>query len=165
MIVKECPKHGYLTVDKCFIKTEKRWGNSPKQTYSCKFCKKESSDKYRFTKIDKEQQREKNKQFRKNNRDKILATRNIWKERNREKLAEQERDRRHANPEHFRTMMRKQQSKWRETLDDNYIKAQLARKYKIKLKDVPEWMIPVKRAVIQLRRKIREIQETENDNT
>lgn len=93
-----------------------------------------------------------------------MQTRRIWKEKNRDKINTQEKNRRHSNPDKFKEITRNQQAKWRKNLDDNYIKSQIASKYKIKQKDVDTWMIPVKRAIIQLRRKIKEIQENESEN-
>lgn len=44
-----------------------------------------------------------------------------------------------------------------ENVEDWYVKQKLAIKYKIKHKDVPQWMIEIKRPIIELRRKIREL--------
>lgn len=53
--------------------------------------------------------------------------------------------------------MKSTQKRWRDELNDNYIKSQLKSKYKIKQKDIPQWIIDIKRPIIELRRKIREI--------
>ena len=161
-IVKICKKHGELTREKCFIRTEKRWGIVHKKDYSCRLCKKESSDKYRKRPEIKEKLIKKSKTDRIKFKERIFKTRKIYIEKNRKKLNETEKLRRHKNISHFRELIRNQQKKWRDNLDDNYVKSQLKSKYKIKQKDIPEWMIETKRVIIQLRRKIREIKNENN---
>lgn len=60
-IVKKCYKHGDLQEYQCFIRTEKRWGINPKKSYSCRLCKKLSSDKYTSTKSYKEKKKKNQK--------------------------------------------------------------------------------------------------------
>lgn len=158
-IVKKCPKHGDLVEDQCFIRIEKRWGNQPKKSFSCFFCKKESSDKYRNRPEIREKLIEKKKKDRIKFKERIYKTRKIYVENNREKINEAEKNRRHRNIDHTRNMQRKQQSKWRESLDDNYVKTQFKRRYNLKASEVPQWMVEVKREIIRLRRKIRELEK------
>lgn len=156
-IVKNCNKHGDLTEKDCFIRTEKRWGRTPKSDYSCKFCKKESSDKYRLDPARREVLRLKQKLSRVKGKEKAKVTKKIWISKNRNKINEVEKLRRERNIDRTREYLRNIQKKWRDNLDDNYIKSQLKAKYKIKQKDIPQWMIDIKRPIIQLRRKIREL--------
>lgn len=156
-IIKICPKHGNLKQEECFIRTEKRWGTEPKKSFSCKQCKKESSDKYRNRPEIREKLIERNKNDRIKFRDRIRKTRKIYTINNREKITETEKKRRYRNIDRTRTIQRTIQRKWREELDDNYVKSQLRSKYKMMQKDVPQWMVDVKKEIIRLRRKIREI--------
>lgn len=156
-IVKECPKHGQLTKEMCFLKVEKRWKNQTKKYFSCKQCKKESEYKYRAKPGIKQVMQEKRKSYTLKNIDRLRKYKKDYTAKNRERITETERIRRKRNIEHTRNLMREQQKKWRDSLDDNYIKSQLRSKYKVKQKDVPTWMIEIKREIIKLRRKIREI--------
>lgn len=155
MIVKTCKKHGDLTVDQCFIKREKRWGNRINESHSCKYCKKESSDKYRLRPENKIKHLETKKNYRLECHDKIAKHRKMYVEKNREKVNETERKRRYRNIDHTRKLLRTYHKKMIDNLDDSYIKSLLSIKYGIAMKDVPEWMIDIKRAIVQLRRKIR----------
>jgi hypothetical protein len=157
-IVKTCSKHGCLTEDECFIRIEKRWGLEPKKAFSCKKCKKESSDKYRKKPDIREKLIEKSKKDRIIFIERIRKTRKIYVENNRDKINETEKKRRYRNIERTRRIMRNKQKQWIDELNDNYVKSTLSRKYKMKQKDIPLWMIEVKREVIKLRRKIREIE-------
>lgn len=161
-IIKVCHKHGQLTITDCFVRTEKRWGVILNKSYSCKFCKKESSDKYRYKPDVKQKMKQRSINDRKKNHERILNTRRIYAKKNRDKINAQERVRRARNPEHQAELIRKKQKEWIDTLNDNYIKSTLSSKYKIPQKDVPSWMIEIKRAVIQLRRKMREMKNENN---
>lgn len=156
--VKTCPKHGELTKEQCFIRTEKRWGKGVKTSLSCRACKKESSDKYRAKPGIKEKCMERNKEDRKNNKERINKTRKIYKQKNRTAINEYELKRYYKNHERSLNSNIKCHRRWCAELKDSYVKAQLARKYRCKPSEVPEWMIEIKRAIIMLRRKIREIE-------
>lgn len=162
-IVKVCQKHGELTEEQCFIRTEKRWGNEHKKSFSCKACKKESSDKY----LGKSEAREKKAKYKKHYesvaKEKINNTRRLYKMRNRELLNQKETERRHKRGDIQREVYRRQQQRWRDTLDDNYIKAQIASQHGMRQKDVPQWMIEIKKPLIAIKRKILEI-KNESDN-
>lgn len=159
-VVKTCLKHGDLSKDQCFTRVEKRWGH--KESYSCRACKKESSDKYRNRPEIREKLIEKSKKDRVKFKDRIYKTRKIYVENNREKINENEKKRRYKKIDHQRKIYRNQQKKWRETLNDNYVKTQFKKRYGLKASEVPQWMVEVKREVIRLRRKIREIKESGN---
>lgn len=152
-IVKVCKHHGELIVDKCFVKTERRWGF--KQYYSCKQCKMDSENKWR--KKDEDHYKKLRDAQKIKHRDKLLASRRLWQKKNKEKLKDQEKIRRDNNIEFFRERGREIQRKWREELNDNYIKTQIIGRSNLVTKDIPKELIPVKRALIQLRRKMKEI--------
>lgn len=155
MIVKICKKHGELKEDDTFIRIEKRWGDGNKRSYSCRACKKEFSDKYRNRSEIREKLIQKSKKDRIKFKERINKTRKIYIEKNREKVNETEKKRRYRNIERTRNLIRNIQKKWRDDLNDNYVKSQIASEYKIAIKDVPEWMIDIKRHIIKLRREIR----------
>jgi len=161
-IVKTCPKHGKLHIEQCRVGIEKRWGIQPNYFYKCKQCIAGYNKKYVREGDTKKIEYVKN--LRKaqtiKHKDKLLESRRKNTERNREKINLREKERRLKKHDHMKQLYRKQQQKWRDTLDDNYIKSQLTRKHKLKHKDVPQWMIEIKRSIIMLRRVIRE----KNDN-
>ncbi len=162
IIVKNCHKHGSLTEEQCFIRTEKRWGIVPKKSFSCRLCKKESSDKY----LAKPEARLKKAQYKKRYesfaKGKIANTRKIYKQKNREILNKKETERRRKRGDAQREVYRKQQQRWRDNLDDNYIKAQLSSQHGIRQRDVPQWMVEIKKPLIAIKRKIEEIKDGNN---
>lgn len=159
-IVKTCMHHGELTEDQCRRGIEKRWGMQPNYFYKCKQCITQYNKNYLHHE-DKEHQlrvKELRKAQKIKHKDKLLETRRKHAIKNREKINLRERELRLKKHEYMKEQYRNQQQKWRDNLDDNYIKSQLRSKYKIKQKDVPMWMIEIKREIIRLRRKIREIE-------
>lgn len=165
-IVKTCIRHGDINESQCKRVIEKRWGIQPNYKYKCLQCIYIYNQRYIHKEDDWHQERIKKLRTAQKikHHDKLLESRSIRNKKNRKKLNLAAMERRSKNKEKFRKMEREQQKKWRDELNDNYIKSQLRSKYKIKHTEVHEWMIPIKRAIIQLRRKIREIKENEVEN-
>ena len=159
-IVKNCIYHGYLTENQCRRIIEKRWGTQPNYKYTCLVCIKLYNKTY-LNKEDKEHQ-ERIKKLRKAQKEKhavkLLESRRERQKRNRKKLNESARKLRLKKLEKMRHDGRELQKKWRENLSDNYVKTQFKKKFGLKASEVPQWMVEIKREIIRLRRKIREIE-------
>lgn len=160
-IIKKCVRHGELIEDQCKKVIEKRWGIQPNYKYICKQCIYEHNQTYLHK--DDEEHQERIKKLRQQqkikHREKLLEGRRKRSKINRDKLNLEAKRWRQKNLEKHRENGKNIQKKWRDELNDNYIKAQLSSKFNIPQKDIPEEWIEVKRAVIKLRRKIREIEK------
>lgn len=160
-IVKICIHHGELNENQCKKVIEKRWGIQPNYKYKCLECIKSYNQTY-LHKDDKQHQiriqilRKAQKQ---KHAEKLLEGKRRRQKLNRKKLNSQAKELRAKNINKHRERDKSLQKKWRETLDDNYVKTQFKKKFGLKAKDVPQWMVEIKREVIKLRRKIREIKE------
>jgi hypothetical protein len=157
-IIKICQYHGDLTVDDVNKVVEKRWGIQPNIRYICKLCKKKYISKYKSNPDKKILIAERQKHYRKRDRDKILITRRIYARENKDRINETEKKRRLRNLPHIRKLQREKQLEWRESLDDNYIKSTICNKSKIKRKDISDELIETKRFIIKLKRKIKEME-------
>ncbi len=132
MIVKTCKNHGDLTSEWVY------------KSGACKLCrseykkvwKKENPDK---VKIQKDKYYAKNKD---RIRDKTNIRSNNYYHRNKQTINEKN------------VLNAKER---RENLKDNYIKKFIAKKHRISPKEIPQWMIDVKRQIIKLRRYMRSI--------
>jgi hypothetical protein len=129
MIHKTCKKHGELYMDDLI---KEGFNSKGQQNYRCKKCSKERRDNH--YKKNRDKIMEKQRQYRTNN----LRYRLIHKDR--------------LNEIHS-----KRKKMYLKTLHDVYIKKCMIGKSRLRSKDIPQALVEIKRIVIQIKRKIKEI--------
>lgn len=158
-IIKVCKKHGELIENQCRKIIEKRWGNQPNYKYKCLQCIKVYNKTYLHKEdLDHQKRIKKLREHQKKKHHvKLLESKRRRQKLNRGKLNEQQKILRNKKLEHYRNIGKNIQKKWRENLDDNYVKSQIRQQYGFKSKDIPEGIVSFKKEIIRLRRKIKEI--------
>ena len=158
MIIKICKHHGELTIEKitkrkecrlcCRISAKKNHINNYEKNKH-KWAKKKSLYAIAWAKRNPEKKKLAEKKYLENNKEKVKET-----------ARKSSAKRRKLFKEEIYAIDYKKAMRSTAELKDFYIKNKLAKKFNIKQKDVPLWMIPVYREIFKLKRKIREKNET-----
>lgn len=147
MIVKNCRNCGPLTKDQVY--------NNGK----CKVCSLAYS--LQWAKKNKEKRKETSKLWKIKNPTKIKNYRDKYNTVNHHhkilKDREYGKNYYQRNIDERRKTLLMKSNKKIETLHNTYVKSKISRQYKIKGKDVPLWMVEIKRPLLMIKRKIREI--------
>lgn len=150
-IVKVCFKHGKLTIEQV-----NRNKNGGKLLYRCKQCQKESHRQHYLR--HKEEVLEKQREYKRMNLDRVLATKNKSYKKNKHKYRESHviNNRRwHAKNKHRANSARtKRKRAARENLADSYIKSMLTKRSPLTSKDIPQSLIHTQRILLILKREI-----------
>jgi hypothetical protein len=149
-IVKICKVHGELTEKDCTL-------ISPSKKYlRCKKCKYEGTNAWR--KDNREKLNAICRLYAKKNRKKISLKDKIYRKKNKEKYQEYQNKWRKKNPEKVNRAESKRAKKQSENLTDNYIKRRLYNsRFKLSATLIPKDLINLKRTLILIKRKTKEI--------
>lgn len=157
--VLNCKVHGKLYLEKNeVIKQGIRKGQ---QAYRCKQCMKESHVKHyqkHKGKIKIAHQRYKEKDPLKYRQMKNESKRRLWHV-HKEKYGKIRNDWDKKNPEKKRARNKKYKDKAIKFLTDRYVKHQLCRDTSLKASDLPKSLIELKRALLLIKRKVKEMKE------
>ena len=131
----------------------------------CKICLKKYQRKYKEQNRDKylEHSKKYQRKYREQNRDKRLEENRKYYEQNRDKRLEYSKKYHEQNQDYFLEHSKKYSRKCRINLVDNYIKKILSQKFGIKFQDITPELIEQKRAIIQLKRLIKQLKQKENE--
>ena len=142
-IVKVCKTHGNLTREQVIKKNKSASGL---QLYRCKACLKI----FHRNHYEKNRERllQQAKDFTINNRELYLERKKIYSKTYREKHKDEERAR-----------IRRLDKRYRDSLDDKYIRKTLTRRSSLKAKVIPQEMVDTKKTIMKIRRKIKECQK------
>jgi hypothetical protein len=140
-IIKTCKKHGDLTREQVVKKSKNKEG---KILYRCKACLKEYHRNHYVKNTEK--LLNKTKKFNEENRERYLSRKKIYSQRYRENHREEERAR-----------IRDLDRKYRESLDDRYIRKTLTRRTSIKQYEIPQAMVELKKITMLVKRKLKDI--------
>jgi hypothetical protein len=157
-IVKTCIHHGPLTREQVNI----NGGN----TFRCKKCRKISHIKHYET--HKHEVKLKHKEYRDNNKEKVAASkRESWlrhKHKYLEKRQLHYREHYYHNYEKERLRDNLRKTFQRQTLGDYYVKARLQKQTGISAKEIPDYLVELKRVSLTLRRSIKHKKQREKEN-
>lgn len=149
MIVKQCKVHGGLTESQIY------------KNRKCIVCCKEYTAKYQA--LHPEKVKLACKAWKKNNGKKIKEYRDKFNTENNERKVLHDKV---ACKKYYRNNREKINKKTSELikkktieLHDSYVKAKLARQYNMKTKDVPQWMVELKKPLLMIKREIRKKNE------
>lgn len=160
-VVKNCIKHGALTIDQV-VKAGKH--NSGNPAFKCRLCLKEAHRNH-YAKH-KERVKKKCAEYRDQNPEKVRQTKKNWWSKNLQSKKEWRRKDKIANPQKYKRYEYERVV----NLTDGYVKKILVKRTTLRCKDVPQEMIQVKRHLLQIKRLARGFQSTlslteeENEN-
>lgn len=157
-IVKHCHTHGALRRSQCNLGGKHTSGN---QAYRCKQCLSVSHKKHYET--HKKEVRRKADEYKKNNYEKVLAIKrksyrktaiNYWVSTRNPSW----RDSRYTDSTY------ELDHEGRLALEDWYVRELIAKQHGMKIKEIPQGMVDLKREILKVKRLIREIRTGEKTN-
>lgn len=156
--VKHCLKHGDLTADQVIKSGKNKLGL---QVYKCKTCMKIFHTKHYEKNKDKV-----NKAcaiYRKENKEKVKSMKRESWLKHKHKYVKRENERKlkykHSHAEHYRKIDTKRVEK----LTDSYVAKVISSRKYLQPKDIPQSLIELKRILLKIKRKKREIEFDRNN--
>lgn len=151
-VIKICKTHGNLTADDIKV-----WPYKNKTYRRCKLCIKDKNTRYQKRMREDtnwvENKRKKDKLYWEENKERITEVR-----KEPERLAKR-RNTYSNNSEHYRSECREKQKIYRKELHDSYIRKIMIENSILENHDIPEEMIKAKKALLLLKRTIRDMKK------
>jgi len=153
-IVKVCKRHGHLNINDIQLIKHKKCKKG--FYYTCKICNNYSKKMYATR--NRKKLSENNKEYRKKNRDKYNSWARKYFKKNRSIISERA-NKKYNNDDFFKKRAlentKKSMKKLRENISDSYVKSLITRDSLLTSKDIPLFLVEIKRMQIILKRELK----------